>query len=366
MRHLLRNSLLALALMSTLTAQAVTSRIKDLAFVLGAQENQLFGIGLVAGLNNDGDKNLVSTLASMANVFQQFGITLPASTLSSKNVALVMVTAEIPADQKPGNKIDVTVSAIGDAKSLQGGVLVQTYLYGADKEVYATAQGAVTVGGFSLGNAGGNVQKNHPTTAQVVSGGFVVKTIPSTTVRNDAIDLVLRERDFSTAARMAEAINVKYSGSSHAMDGTTVRVKIPDTYQTLPVAFIAQLEALEVTPDSRAVIILNERTGTIVVTSRVKISSCAVAHGNIVVKIADTLDVSQPSPFAQVGQTAVTPRTDTAVSEDKARLKAFPEMPTVDKIANYLNEMGATPRDMMAIFEAMKQAGALQAELIVR
>jgi flagellar P-ring protein precursor FlgI len=366
MSNLLKRSILILALTSTLTAQAVTSRVRDLAFFLGAQNNQLFGIGIVAGLNNDGDKNLVPTLASMANVLQTFGITLPASALSSKNIALVMVTANLPDGAKPGNTIDVTVAAMGDAKSLQGGVLQNTLLFGLDKDVYATAQGAVTIGGFSLGTGGAggaSVQKNHPTTGQVINGGNVQKTVPVTLVRNESVDIILNEKDYTTAARMAEAINAKYSGSSQAMDASTVRVKIPDTYQTVPVDFVAQLQAIELTPDTPARIILNERTGTIVVTGRVKISSCAVSHGNIVVKIAESLDVSQPSPFAQVGTTQVTPRTDLQVTEEKARLKAFPEMPTIDKIANSLNEMGATPRDMMAIFQAMKQAGALHAEL---
>ncbi len=369
MSNFLKRSILVLALTSTLTAQAVTSRVKDLSFFLGAQKNQLFGIGIVAGLNNDGDKNLTSTLASMANVLQQFGINLPASVLSSKNIALVMVTADLPDSSKVGNKFDVTVAAIGDAKSLQGGILQSTLMFGLDKEVYATAQGALTIGGFSLGNSGAggaSVQKNHPTAGQAINGGQVVKTVPVNVVRNESIDIVLNERDYTTAARMAEAINLKYSGSSLALDAATVRVKIPDTYLTAHVQFLGELEAIEVRPDTPARIILNERTGTIVVTARVKISSGAVSHGSIVVKIAESLDVSQPSPFAQQGTTQVTPRTDTQVTEEKSRLKAFPEMPTVDRIANVLNELGATPRDMMAIFQAMKQAGLLQAELITQ
>jgi flagellar P-ring protein FlgI len=366
MAKLIAKFIVVLVLTSSLTAQAFLVRLGNLAFPLGSRDNQLFGIGLVSGLANDGDKNPNYTLQSLANTFQSIGISVPAQSISSKNVAVVQVTATIRGGMKSGNKLDVTVAAMGDAKSLQGGVLMQTLLYGIDKKVYATAQGPLAVGGFSLGNSGANVQKNHPTTAQIINGASVEREIPETIVRDNSISYVLREPNFTTAARMAEAINVKYPGSSHAESQTTVRVKIPDTYQTAYVDFIAQLEAVEVDPGIPATIVLNERTGTIVATAAIKISSCAVSHGNIVVKIADTPEASQPSPFAQTGQTVVTTRTDVGVTEDKVRLKALPDMPSIERVAALMNEIGATPRDMMAIFEAMKQAGALQAELVVR
>jgi flagellar P-ring protein FlgI len=350
------------------TVHAIQVRVRDVSFVLGARDNQLYGIGLVAGLANDGDKDPAYTLQAMQNALQSIGISVPATQITAKNVAVVLVTAVIPPNAKDGSKIDITVASMGDAKSLQGGVLLPTRLYGpnGDNVAYASAAGKIAVGGFSLGSSGAggaNVQKNHPTTGQIINGALVERAIPTTVVRGDSIFLVLREHDYSTAARMAEAINEQFPNSCHAEDSTTVRVKIPDLYRNNYVPFIGQLEAVPFEPDTPARIIINERTGTIVVSARTRVSTCAVAHGNIVVKIAETQEASQPSPFAQTGQTVVTTRTDTSVTEDSGRLRALPDLPTVEKLAYWLNQMGATPRDMMAIFEAMKQAGALQAEL---
>ncbi|MGD0060211.1 MAG: flagellar basal body P-ring protein FlgI [Verrucomicrobiia bacterium] len=371
----LRQKLLLLAqIVATLltggpTGFALGVRVKDLVMVAGARDNQLVGYGLVSGLNNEGDQNPVHTLQSIANMLLRFGINIPAATLSVKNVGAVMVTADIPAFSKPGARLDVTVSSLGDAKSLVGGVLLQTPLVGADGKVYAVAQGEVSIGGFSAGAGGGggaSVQKNHPTTGQIINGALVENEIPATIVRNNYVELMLREPDFTSAARLAEAINEKFADSAEAVDSTSVRVKLPENAEEAPVEFIAHLEAIEVTPDAPARIIINERTGTIVATSRIKISSCAVSHGNLTITIASTLDVSQPSPFSQTGTTEVTPRTDTKVNESKAALVPFPELPTVEKVATALNALGVTPRDMMSIFQAMKQAGALQAELLIR
>jgi flagellar P-ring protein precursor FlgI len=348
---------------------ALGVRVKDLAMVAGARDNQIVGYGLVTGLNNEGDQNPVYTIQSVANMLLRFGVNVPASTLASKNVAAVMVTADIPAFQKSGARLDVTVSSLGDAKSLQGGVLLQTPLIGADGKVYAVAQGPVSIGGFSAGTGGeggATVQKNHPTTGQIINGALVETEIPATIVRNNYLELLLREPDFTSAARLAEAINEKFTNSAEAVDSTSVRVELPEGAQASPVDFIALLEAIEVTPDQPARVIINERTGTIVATSRIKISSCAVSHGNLTITITSTLDVSQPNAFSQTGTTEVTPRTDTKVTESKARLMVLPELPTVEKVASALNALGVTPRDMMAIFQAMKQAGALQAELLIR
>lgn len=364
--------LLVLALCSvSLTSPAIEVRVRDVSFILGARNNHLYGIGLVTGLANDGDKDPAYTLQAMQNTFQSIGISVPADQITAKNVAVVLVTATIPPNAKNGSLIDVTVAAMGDARSIQGGSLAQTFLYGptGDRVVYAIAQGPVAVGGFALGSSGGggaSVQKNHPTTGQIIGGATVEREIPTTIVKGDSIRLVLREQDYTSAARMAEAINKKFPSSSHAEDSTTVRVKIPDLYRTASVDFVAQIEAVEFEPDTPARIIINERTGTIVVSPRTRVTTCAVAHGNIVVKIAESLEASQPNPFSQTGQTVVTATADTQVTEDSGRLRAFPDMPTVEKLAYWLNQMGATPRDMMAIFEAMKQAGALQAELIVK
>jgi flagellar P-ring protein precursor FlgI len=321
------------------------------------------------GLAGDGDKNPVYTVQSVANMLQRFGITIPASTLQAKNVAAVLVTADIPAFIKSGTRLDVTIASLGDAKSLQGGILLQTPLIGADGKVYAVAQGATSVGGISGGTGGGggaSVQKNHPTVSQIIGGALVEKEIPATIVRENVLELLLREPDFTSSARMAVAINEQFTNCAQAVDSTTVRVRIPAGLEASPVAFIARLESIEMIPDTAARIVINERTGTIVANSKIRIAHCAVSHGNITITIASTLDVSQPNPLSQTGTTTVTPRTETKVNEAKAALVVLPELPTVEKVASALNSLGVTPRDMMAIFQAMKQAGALQAELLLR
>ena len=350
-------------------ARAAGIRIKDLVMVAGARDNQLVGYGLVAGLVGEGDKNLAFTVQSIANMLQRFGVTVSPTTLRSKNVAAVMVTADIPAFVKPGARIDVQVSAIGDARSLQGGVLLQTPLMGADGEVYAVAQGPLTVGGFSAGRGGAggaSVQKNHPTVAQIIGGALVEKEIPATIVRDHHLELLLRQPDFTTAARVAAAINEKFPDMAQALDATTVRVSVPERWSALPIDYIAHLEAIEVRPDVPARIVINERTGTIVANARIHIASCAVSHGNLTINIASTVDVTQPAPFSNQGQTVAAPRTETRVTENQGSLVALPDMPTVEQVASALNALGVTPRDIMSIFEAMKQAGALQAELIIR
>jgi flagellar P-ring protein precursor FlgI len=344
-------------------------RLRDLVMVAGARDNQLVGYGLVAGLAGDGDKDQVYTLQTIANLLLRYGINIPASTLSAKNVAVVMVTADIPPFLKNGVRIDVTVASMGDAKSLTGGVLLQTPLLGADGKVYAVAQGPLVLGGFSAGagGAGGaTVTKNHPTTAQIINGALVEREIPTQFVHDRSVELLLRDPSFNSAAAMAVAINEVFTNSAHALDATSVKVQMPEGAEASPVDFIARLNLIEVTPDTPARIIINERTGTIVATADIHISSCAVASGNITINVAQTLDVSQPSPFSNTGSTVVTPRTSTTVTEAKSSLVPLQEMPTVEKVAAALNALGATPRDMISIFEAMKQAGALQAELITR
>jgi flagellar P-ring protein FlgI len=350
-------------------AEAAGARVKDLVMIGGARENQLVGYGLVAGINSEGDKNLVFTVQSIANMLQRFGISVPSTTLQSKNVAAVIVTAEIPPFLKPGARLDVHVSSMGDAKTLQGGILLQTPLFGADNSVYAVAQGPLLVGGYSAGpgGAGGaSVQKNATTTAQIIGGAIVEKEIPSTIVRDNHIELILREPDFTSAVRLSAAINDKFTNSAQAVDATTVRVRIPQAWENTAIDFIAQLEVIEVTPDTSARIIINERTGTIVANSRIRISSCAISHGNLTINISSTLNVSQPPPLSQTGQTTVVPRTETTTAEKQAAMIPLPELPTVERVAAALNTLGVTPRDMMSIFQAMKQAGALQAELIIR
>jgi flagellar P-ring protein precursor FlgI len=357
-----------LALVPVVPARAGV-RLKDVTMVAGARENQLVGYGLVVGLAGDGDKDPVYTIQSIANVLQRYGITVPAATVSSKNVAAVMVTADIPAFLKSGSRLDVTVGAMGDAKSLQGGMLLQCPLLGADGKVYAVAQGTIAVGGFINGTGGpggATVQKNHPTVGQITGGALVEKEIPTEIVHDHHVDFLLREPDFTSAARMAEAINQVFTNCALALDSTTVRVNVPEGLEAVPVDFIARVEAIEVAPDVPARVIINERTGTIVATSRIKISNCAVSHGDLTITIASTMDVSQPQPFSMTGRTAVTPRTDTKVNENKGTLIPLGELPTIEKVAAGLNAIGVTPRDMMSIFQTMKQAGALQAELLMR
>ena len=343
------------------------SRLKDVAMIAGARDNQLSGLGLVVGIAGDGDKNPIYTVQSVANLLKRHGITVPAQALVSKNVAVVMVTAEVPAFKKAGTRLDVTVSSMGDAKTLQGGVLLQTPLMGgSDGEVYVVAQGPLTIGGISAGNESASVQKNHPTVGQISGGGIVEKEIPAEVVLNNSVEVLLREPDFTSAARVADAVNSKFTNAAVAIDSTTVRVRVPEKYSGSEVSFLARLEAVEVESDIPARIIINERTGTIVATTRVRISACAVSQGNITITIANSSDVSQPNALSKGGQTVVTPRTDTGVKEDKGALVPLPDMPTVEKVAQSLNALGVTPRDMMSIFMAMKQAGALQADLLLR
>ena len=341
------------------------SRIKDIAILAGARDNQLVGYGLVSGLAGDGDKNPVETIQTIANLLQHYGLTVPTASLSSKNVAIVMVTADIPAFKKPGSRLDVVVSSMGDAKSLQGGVLIQTPLLGADGKVYAVAQGPLSIGGLSASGEGASVQKNHPTVGTLVNGALVEREIPATIVTDNQLEFLLREPDFTSAARMARAVNDKYPASSIAIDSTTVRVQIPTNWVGSQIDFVSQIESVELVPDVPARVIINERTGTIVATAHIHISNCAVSHGNVTISIASTQDVSQPGPLSQ-GTTATTTRTDASIKEDKGSMVPLPELPTVEKVASALNALGVTPRDMMSMFEAMKQAGALQAELIMR
>jgi flagellar P-ring protein FlgI len=360
---------LTLLLASTLLLSAGGVRVRDLVIISGARDNQLAGYGLVVGLAGDGDKDPMYTKQALANMLLRYGISVPATTLSSKNVGVVLVTADIPAFIKPGTRLDVQVSSMGDAKSLQGGVLLQTPLQGADNHVYAVAQGPLAVGGFSVGTSGAggaSVTKNHPTVGTIINGALVEREIPATIVRNNTIELLLREPGFTTAALLAEAVNQAFTNSAQAIDSSSVRVRMPPGTETRPVDFIARLEALELTPDTPARIIINERTGTIVATATIRISHCAVSQGNLTITVANTLQASQPTPFSNTGKTVLVPSTDTKVTENKAAIVSLPELPTVEKVASALNALGVTPRDMMAIFQTMKQAGALQAELLIR
>ncbi len=350
----------------TLT-QTGGSRLKDLTSVEGARDNQLTSYGLVVGLAGSGDGKITETIQSTANMLQRFGINVPAESIKSGNIAAVMVTAEIGPFAKPGSRIDVTISSIGDAKTLQGGVLLQTPLLGADNSVYAVAQGAIAVGGF-LGGAGGaggsTVQKNHPTVATIPGGAIVEREIPTTVVHDNAINLLLRQPDFVSAARMAEVVNQMFPSTAVARDAATINIRIPKEYLSYHVNFLATIGGLEVSPDNVARIVINERTGTIVATSNARISKAAISHGSITIAIASNQNVSQPGAFSG-GSTAVTQATTTDVKESQGGFKIVEDAPGIERVAAALNALGVTTRDMMSIFQAMKTAGTLQAELIL-
>jgi flagellar P-ring protein precursor FlgI len=343
------------------------ARLKDLTLVEGGRENQLVGYGLVVGLANKGDSQLSYTVQSIANALQRFGVNVPASTIKSNNVAAVMVTASIDAFAKPGSKMDVTVSSIGDAQTIQGGVLLQTPLIGADDVAYAVAQGPVAIGGFvgGTGGAGGaTVQKNHPTVGTISGGALVEREIAAQIVSNKQIELLLLNPDYASAARAAEAINNVFPHSALAKDASTVNVCVPDEYTGYEVNFVASLGAIEVIPDNVARVVINERTGTIIATANVRISTVAVSHGSLTINIASTQAVSQPNALSK-GTTAILRGTETTATEQKGGFKVVDELPTIQEVASAMNALGLSTRDMMAIFQAMKKAGALQADLIL-
>jgi flagellar P-ring protein precursor FlgI len=356
-------------LLFALPAVVFGARVKDLMLVEGGRDNQLVGYGLVVGLAGDGDSTTATyTVQSIANALQRFGVSVPASVVKSKNVAAVMITADIPPFLKPGQRIDVTVSSVGDAKALQGGVLLQTPLVGADQTVYAVAQGPVAVGGF-LGGAGGpggaTVQKNHPTVGIISGGAIVEREITTQLVHNGEMRMLLLNPDFTSAARLADAINGVYPNSALAADSATVRIRVPEIFDGRTVDFLAAVGSLEVVPDIPARIVINERTGTIVATANVRISTVAVSHGALTISIASTLQASQPGAFARRGRTVVLPGTTTDVQEVQGGFQMIDSYPSIEEVTAALNAMGVSTREMMSIFQAMKRAGALQAELII-
>ncbi len=361
-----RTTLLALlALGFTLTLHA--SRLKDLTLVEGGRDNQLVGYGLVVGLAGDGDSNAIATLRSVANLLQRYGLTVSAADLKAKNAAAVMITTEIGPFMKPGSRLDVNVASMGDAKTLQGAVLLQTPLLGADGRVYAVAQGPVAIGGFSggAGGAGGStVQKNHPTVGSVSSGAIVEREIPAVFVRDNTVRLLLHNPDFTSAARMADAINTKWEASALPIDSATISVVLPTAYRGRDVAFIAELGQIEASPDTLARIVINERTGVIVATSTVRLSQVAIAQGSLTITVSSNVGISQPNAFSG-GQTAGAQSTKTDVNESRGGFQILNEPPTIERLAAALNALGVSTREMMAILQTLKRSGALQAELVI-
>lgn len=342
------------------------SRIKDVTHIEGTRDNQLVGYGLVIGLAGTGDGTLDFTKQALSNALKEFGIN--AKDVKSKSVAAVMVTADIGPFVKEGTRIDVTVSTIGDAATLQGGVLLQTPMIGADGIVYAVAQGPIAVGGF-LGGAGGaggaTVQQNHPTVARIAGGGIVEREIFSEFVENNSINLLLNNPDFTSAVRLADVLNENYPGNAQAINAGLVNLRVPDEYCGQETNFIAAIGGLDVVPDVPARVVINERTGTIVATSNVRISTVALSHGSLTISISQNLSTSQPNSFNESGDTTVTPDTQTNVTEVAGGFSVVNDFPTIERLTTALNAIGVTTREMMSILQAVKSAGALQAELIL-
>jgi flagellar P-ring protein precursor FlgI len=353
-------ALLGLALLCAATASA--TRIKDLCEIQGAQTNSLKGVGLVVGLAGTGDKARAAIVAQ-ERLLERLNVEIDSlSQLESDNVAVVMITADLPPFAKQGTRIDVLVNSLYDAKSLEGGTLLETLLFGIDNEVYAVAQGPISVGGFNVGSSGSSIRKNHVTAGRIPAGASVEREVPATITDGERINLLLRQPDFTTASRIVEAVNrVAGPGSASALGAGTVNIKIPPEEQADLVGFIARVQDLEVVPDYPAKVVINERTGTIVVGGQAIIKPCQVAHGSLSITIATTPQVSQPAPFSQ-GVTADITQSEIVAQEEGAYLMPV-QGTSAREVADALNKLKVTPRDMIAIFQALREAGALDAAL---
>ncbi|RMF90854.1 MAG: flagellar basal body P-ring protein FlgI [Nitrospinota bacterium] len=360
-----RNLLFILLLLVSMGTLALAARVKDITTIAGVRENQLIGYGLVVGLDGTGDRGGTGfTTQTIASMLRGLGITVDPAVIKVRNVAAVMVTAHLPPFARPGSRIDVVVSSIGDAKSLQGGTLLLTPLRAPDGKIYAMAQGPISIGGFAFsGNAGGGVQRNHPTVGHIAGGAIVERAVPVQFAGRDSLTLLLNEPDFTTSFRLVETINRQFGAAvAQAVDSGTVTVRIPEPYRQNVVEFVSTIENMELTPDTVARVVLDERTGTVVIGENVRISTVAIAHGNLSIEIRETQQVSQPPPLSS-GQTVVTPETQIQVQEEKANLLVLPQAVTIRDLVKALNAIGVTPRDLIAIFQAIKAAGALHARL---
>ncbi len=368
----LRQTLALVLLSVTLIVQpAMADRVKDLASVAGVRDNQLVGYGLVVGLNGTGDQTTQTpfTVQSIINMLTQFGVTIPPGTnLQLKNVAAVTVHADLPPFAKPGQRVDVTVSSIGNAKSLRGGSLLMAPLRGADGNVYAIAQGNMVVGGFGAeGSDGSSVTVNIPSSGRIPNGATVEREVYNEFLTQDSIMLNLHTPDFTTSTRLAAQINGTLGeGTAIALDAVSVSVRPPiDPMQRT--AFVAALENVEVDPgEVQAKVIVNSRTGTVVIGANVRVTPAAVSHGSLVVTISETPGVSQPiAPFSDAGETVVLSDSDVTIEQEDASMFLFEPGTSLDEIVQAVNRVGAAPGDLVAILEALKQAGALRAELVI-
>lgn len=359
-----------IATMPGTPAEAATSRIKDIVDIEGVRDNMLIGYGLVVGLNGTGDSlnNSPFTRQSLTAMLERLGINIRGETLNTGNVAAVMVTSTLPPFQNQGSRIDVNISTMGDADSLQGGTLLVTPLMGADGSVYAVAQGAVITSSISASGEAGSVTTNIPTAGRIPNGAIVEQEIPFDLTDLNSVRLALRNPDFTTAKRIASRINARFGeGAAVAENPSSVKVaKTGDFTSQSIVAMLTELEQLEIEPDQRARIVIDERSGVIVMGQAVKISTVAVAQGDLTVEITEEPQVSQPGPFAEEGETVVVPRTNVAVNEDgEGNMAVLQEGITLQELVGSLNALGVSPRDVITILQAIKAAGAMQADIEV-
>lgn len=340
-------------------------RLKELVSIEGVRDNQLVGYGLVVGLKGTGDRQQsLFSAQSLTNLLQRMGVSVSPILIQVKNTAAVMLTATLPPYALPGSRIDVTVAAIADATSLQGGILVMTGLKAPDGQVYAVAQGPAVVSGFVAGSAGNSSQVNHPTVGRMPDGAIVERAGPSLKL-GGTLRLQLRVADFTTAARVASAVNEKFGAIATAENAGAVSVALPAQYQKMPTEFVSELERLTIDPDHKARIVVNERTGTIIMGKDVHIAPVAIMQGNLTVEVQTQLNVSQPNALSTGGTTQVTPQVDVGVKEEKARDLVLKEGATIEELVRALSVIGSTPRDIIAILQTLKSAGALEAELEV-
>jgi flagellar P-ring protein precursor FlgI len=361
--------LIAFSMVCLLGAESLpAARLKDLVDIEGVRDNQLLGYGLVVGLAGTGDKQqTVFTNQSLTNMLERMGVIVSPTAIQVKNTAAVMVTATLPAFAQPGLHIDITVASTGDASNLRGGILLLTSLRGADGQVYAVAQGPVVTGGFVAGRGGGaQTTVNHPTVGRSPNGATVERPAPSVAPQG-LVRLQLRQSDFTTSARIVDAVNKKFSEASptaHAENAGLVTVPVPPEFSARTMEFMSQLENLVVDADSAARVVVNERTGTIILGKEVRVSPVAILHGNLSVEVQTVQMVSQPNPLS-AGTTEVVPQTTVSAKEEKARTVVLKQGATVEELVRALSAIGSTPRDIIAILQSLRSAGALEAELEV-
>lgn len=360
-----------LLLASTILAQASPEergvRLKDLVTIEGVRTNQLLGYGLVVGLNGTGDRQqTVFSVQSLTNLLQRMGVSVNPTAITVKNTASVLVTATLPAFAQPGTSLDATVAAIGDASNLQGGMLILTTLKGINGQVYGTAQGPVVTGGFVAGKTANSATVNHPTVGRIPNGVSVERLAPSVAIGN-TVHLQLREADFTTAARVAEVVNRHFpmnGGVAHPENSALVSVAVPSQYSSRSIEFISELERLSVEPDRIARVVVNERTGTVVLGKDVRIAPVAIMHGNLTVEIQTTYTATEPVPFSSTPPVVV-PQTSVAAKDEKTRNVVLKDGATVEELVKSLASIGSTTRDVIAILQNLRAAGALDAELDV-